>query len=122
VRDQLRQAIVALAQPAEVQLGLFPDFVCKADELALNFEDGLYELVGHEHELSEAQHAAVRDLESLLTARSGSQNAELWTEDAVRSHPFWGEVRRLATNVATHFGWDISACPPSPGVYVRSRR
>ncbi len=48
MRNLLEQAVVALAQSADVQLSLFPDFVCKADELALNFEDGLYEIVGHE--------------------------------------------------------------------------
>ncbi len=49
MRNQLQRAITALAQPAEVQLSLFPDFVCKADELALDFEDDLYETATKRH-------------------------------------------------------------------------
>jgi hypothetical protein len=35
---RLMLSVQALAQPAEVQLSLLPDFVCKADELALDFD------------------------------------------------------------------------------------
>ncbi len=35
---RLKHSLQALAMPAEVQLTLFPDFVCKADELALDFD------------------------------------------------------------------------------------
>jgi hypothetical protein len=36
--DQFRWSVLALAMDAEVQLSLFPDFTCKADELALDFD------------------------------------------------------------------------------------
>ncbi len=35
---RLKHSLQALAMPAEVQLSLYPDFVCKADELALDFD------------------------------------------------------------------------------------
>lgn len=35
MREKLQRAILALAQPAGIRLSLFPDFVCKADELAM---------------------------------------------------------------------------------------
>ncbi len=36
---RLQHSLQALAVPADVQLGLFPDFVCKVDELALDFDN-----------------------------------------------------------------------------------
>ena len=109
MRDQLERAILALAQPAEAQLALFPDFVCKADELALDFEDGLYELAGHEHELTEAQRAALDALDGLLAGMSGERNAGFWTEEALRSHPTWEEIRSAARATAAAFGWELRA-------------
>lgn len=86
-RDILQRAVVALAQPAEVQLSLFPDFVCRADELALDFEDGLYELVGHEDEITGEQKATIEELDRLLSGMSDSQDASVWTEEALGTHP-----------------------------------
>ena len=118
MRDQLQRAILALAQPAEVQLSLFPDFVCKADELALDFEDGLYELVGHEETTTPSQRAAVDALDNLLFRMSGKKNAAFWTEDAVRSHPAWEEVRIAAKAALLAFGWEFRLPPPSGAIYV----
>lgn len=106
MRNLLEQAVVALAQSADVQLSLFPDFVCKADELALNFEDGLYEIVGHEAELTTEQHEAVRHINALLASMSGKRNLALWTNDALRSHPVWENVRLAARTASIAFGWD----------------
>ena len=39
VQMWLKHSLQALAMPAEIQLGLFPDWVCKADELALDFNN-----------------------------------------------------------------------------------
>jgi hypothetical protein len=36
--ERLKHSIQLLACPAEVQLRMMPDFVCKADELTLDFE------------------------------------------------------------------------------------
>jgi hypothetical protein len=122
MRDQLQSAVLALAQPAEVQLSLFPDFVCKADELALNFEDGLYELVGHEHEITDEQRMAIDELDRLLQSMSGKQNAALWTDEAVRSHSMWEEIRKTAKMVTTAFDWKLRRPPPSGAVYVPAGR
>ncbi|HYI47731.1 MAG TPA: hypothetical protein VEX35_04625 [Allosphingosinicella sp.] len=120
MRDQLQRAVLALAQPPEVQLRLFPDFVCKADELALDFEDGLYELVGHEDEIDQGQRAAIDALDGLLIGMSGRANASFWTEDALRSHPIWDEIRDAAKAVAEAFGWAIQNPGPSGAIYIRA--
>jgi hypothetical protein len=122
VRDRLQRAILALAQPAEVQLSLFPDFVCKADELALDFEDGLYELVGHEAAMTPPQRVAIDALDALLSRMSGEENSAFWTEDAVRSHPAWEEIRGAARAVLVAFGWEFRRPPPSGAIYIRAGR
>jgi hypothetical protein len=111
-----------LAQPPEVQLGLFPDFVSKADELALDFADGLHELVGHEDEITTEQRAAVDAIDALLATMSGDGNASFWTEEGVRSDPKWGEIRTAAKATAAAFGWELRAPAPSGATYVHAGR
>lgn len=118
MRNQLQRAVVALAQPADIQLSLFPDFVCKADELALDFEDGLYEMVGHEDQFSDDQRAAIDALHNLIFSKSGEQHASFWKETAVRKHPFWEIIRIAAKEAAVTCGWDLHSLPPSDAVYV----
>lgn len=122
MRNQLQRAVTALAQPAEVQLSLFPDFVCKADELALDFEDGLYEMVGHEASFTDAQRAAIDALDHLLSSISGERHAALWTETALSDHPVWDQIRDAAKAAATTFGWDLQAMPASDAVYIPAAR
>ena len=122
MRNKLQRAVIALAQQAEVQLSLFPDFVCKADELVLDFDDGLYEMVGDEAEFTGEQRAAIEALDRFITPMGGRANANLWTDDAVRSHPRWEQIRSLARSAADAFGWDIRQLPPSDAVYVPAGR
>lgn len=122
MRDQLQKAVLALAQPADVQLSLFPDFVCKADELALDFEDGLYELVGHENEITAEQKAAVGTLSQIITRMSGKQNSSFWTEEALHTHPTWEEIRSAAKATAAAFGWELRCPTTSDAMYVPSGR
>lgn len=116
--DQLHRAILALAQPPEVQLALFPDFVCKADELALDFEDGLYELAGHKDDVTAEQQAALDALDGLITGMSGERNAAFWTEEALLSNPGWDGIRSAARATAAAFGWEIRPPGPSGAIYI----
>jgi hypothetical protein len=38
---------------------------------------------------------------------SGEDNAQLWTDEALRSRPEWEEVRRRARNALGLFGWPV---------------
>jgi len=118
MRNQLQRAVVALAQPADIQLSLFPDFVSKPDELALDFEDGLYEMVGHEEQFSDQQRAAIDALNKRISSNSGEQHASFWTEAAVREHPIWDEIGTAAKATADVFAWDLQSVPLSNAVYV----
>lgn len=75
MRTQLQRAVVALTQPADIQLSLFPDFVCKADELTLDFKDGLHEMVGREDQFSNEQRTVVDALNKLIFSKSGEEHA-----------------------------------------------
>ncbi len=114
VSKELRHSLQALAVPADVQLRLLPDFVCKADELALNFND-CYSLITAEAELTDRQKAALDALDAKLDEMGGAGNEHLWTEKALGIRPEWEEVRRLAVETLDAFGWDV-AIPPA---YVR---
>ena len=104
VVEELRQVLVRLASPSQAQidylqhLGVAP----LADELALEFHD-LYLLVPQlaaqkvlTHQQSKAVDAVSRKLDDMSTC----QDPRLWVEDALRSHPDWVEVRRLAAIAA----------------------
>lgn len=98
--EELWQALGRLASPAQVQidylqhLGVAP----LADELALEFHD-LNLLVPQlvaQRVLTHQQHKAVDAVSRKLDDMSTCQDTSLWMEDALRSHPDWAEVRRLA--------------------------
>ena len=115
--DQLQRAVVALAQPAEIQVGLLPDGVCKGDELALDFEEALPNL--SDKQVSAEQQAAISALDDLILAMSGERNIEFWTDESLlRSHPTWEEIRVSAKACAIAFGWDLRPPPPSGAIYI----
>jgi hypothetical protein len=104
VVEELCQVLVRLASPSQAQidylqhLGVAP----LADELALEFHD-LYLLVPQlaaQRMLTHQQRKAVEAVSRKLDDMSICQEPSLWAEDALRSHPDWVEVRRLAAIAA----------------------
>lgn len=118
MRGKLERAVLALASPAHVQLSLFPDFTCKADELALDFEEALSQFAGHESEYTDDQWAAINYLDQLILSMSGQQNAAFWTEEAVLMHPTWEQIRTRAKATAKAMGWELRLPPPSGAIYI----
>jgi hypothetical protein len=124
---RLRWAVQALARPAEEQVQLYPDFTCKADELAIDFGDAAEPwLEAGRPGLTPEQSDALRALDDYLDAVSGGgPNAENWVEDALYKSPVWQQIRSLARAVLAAFGWQ-DACPPTAtergAVYVRGRQ
>lgn len=114
-------AVQALAQAAEVQLGLYPGFVVVADELALEHEEMQEQFLDSvdRESLSDAQQYAIEVLDRRLVAMSGPQNAEFWTEEALRAATEWVSVRALAQAVLDAMGWPSEAPPIDRGaIYV----
>jgi hypothetical protein len=115
---RLKHSIQLLACPPEVQLNLLPSFVCRADELALDFDNWQLVALGNfRSELTTDQlshlDAISRSLSELT--RGGSQH---WTDDAVRKSPEWHEIRALASNALASFGWPIEIPPSHAEEYI----
>jgi hypothetical protein len=119
----LIESLQALAAPAPVQLARFPDFVVKADELALDFDDAFL-LVRDcpQLELTGRQRDALAEVDATLSGMSGQQRSELWTEDAVRTSPRWDAVRQHARAALVALDAAVADPGPSRAVYVRGKR
>jgi hypothetical protein len=108
-------ALQALAQPADVQIQLYPNFVCVADELALEYNVFLVAvLVNHSQQFSSTQVQTLQSLDAFLNQMSGSENKSHWTNDALRNDGKWAQVRILAEEALNELGWTKSVPPISP--------
>ena len=69
------------------------------DELGLGFEDGYLlvpTLVEEGVAFSRQSLSLLSQISNRLSDMSGDQNADLWTEAAIRERPEWANVRSLA--------------------------
>jgi len=113
---ELKWSLQALAIAASDQLKLFPEFVVKADEMALAF-DHWASLVrsSYESELSRSQSDSLAAIAQKLAtmSRDGAEfDLELWTDSAPSSSAHWDDVRMLATSALEAFDWPAES-PPS---------
>ncbi|MCP3128794.1 MULTISPECIES: hypothetical protein [unclassified Shewanella] len=117
VSEQFEWALLALAQPAKVQLGLFPDFSNAADELALSWEEALEDT--NLDELPDSARSTIKELDDYMLSISGQENAGLWTNDSVSNSVQWAKMRKMANKVIKELGW-IKSSPhkPSWAIYV----
>lgn len=101
-------ALQALAQPARVQVELFPSFVEVADELALEHEEAQanWRRASGCSGLFEDQIRALEAVDSLIEQMSGSEKADvLWTVEALERRAEWGELRSRARTALASLGW-----------------
>lgn len=110
---RLRWAVQALARPAHDQVTLFPDLACKADELALEFDEHARPLLdGGCQGLSEDRAVALTALDEFLESVSGGgDKAENWTDEALHGSLVWEKIRVLARATLAAFCW-ADECPP----------
>lgn len=110
---RLKHALQALALPAAAQLHLLPDSVCKADELALDFDNWCSAVLSNNGtDLSDQQKRLLQDLDRQLTHMSNDTNSQLWTNEAICNSSEWKQVRAHAQATLAAFAWPIEA-PPS---------
>jgi hypothetical protein len=95
--EELILALSRLARPAEGQVAYLDTLGTdrSADELALELDDVAEAALAAEL-LSETQRTLLRDLDRQLGEMSGSDHAELWSHEALRTSPAWTEVRARA--------------------------
>jgi hypothetical protein len=115
---RLKHALQLLALPADVQLASLPNGVCKADELALDF-DHWFNVVNSDlparfsDEQAKALAAIDRKLESMTQV-----GGELWSDEAVTAAVEWQVLRELARQALTSFGWKAEIPPSYEREYV----
>jgi hypothetical protein len=109
---RLKHSLQALSMPADVQLGLFPDFVSKADELALDFDNFYQVVVTNDLVLTGKQRDTLARIDVRLDAMSDKEKSELWTPEGLKERTEWREIRELASNALSEFGWAVER-PPS---------
>jgi hypothetical protein len=112
---------MALSQDAETQKRLFPSFVVVADELALNWEEGLSELNDPDLCISDVQKAKIDRLDAIILSMSGPNNLKFWDDDALSLFREWDDVRAAASEVLLAFDWPIAAPQESSDIYIGSR-
>jgi hypothetical protein len=118
ILKRLKHSLQLLALPPEKQLDLLPPFVCKGDELALEF-DHWREVTfrNYRGQLSVDQISALVELDEKLNwlTKSGAQH---WTDEAVRTSSEWQDVRNLAAKALQAFSWPAETPPSYTHEYV----
>ena len=118
-RQTLIWAVQALALDATAQLALYPDFVVKADELALDFHDALtWTRDGMSTGWTAEQAAALVRLDEKLSrlSRGGPEYDESpWFSGAALSTDSrWENVRALARDTLRAFHRPLENPPADP--------
>lgn len=109
---RLKQSIQLLACPPETQLAKLPNFLCKADELALDFDHWhTVALANFRSELTPSQLSCVEAIARSISDMTRTGPA-VWTDDAVRDSNEWNALRALAIAALKSFGWPLEM-PPS---------
>ena len=121
ILERLKHSIQLLACPADVQLRTLPDFVCKADELALDFDHWKDVVLDNfSSELTPAQEASLAAINSSLSEMTEA-GPPLWTEDSVRQSDQWANTRVLAATALEAFGWPLEIPPSYADEFARGR-
>jgi hypothetical protein len=120
VEQRLQWSVRALAQPPEIQEKLFPDFACKTDELALDFDQWwkAFQECGATGRLTQEQAALMRELDQQIERMSEPEHESLWIDEALQGAPEWDRVRELARNLLVLLGWPLDPPPSGRGLYV----
>lgn len=104
---ELKRSLQALACDGRQALASVPEGSCKADELALNYSNHLSAALGNIGYFTTEQQRALRRVDDLLSAISGPEHKELWTDEAVCTHPRWDEIRSQARRALAALCWEV---------------
>lgn len=104
---QLVLVVSNAALSAEQQIQIYPSWCVVADEVALDFSNwcrwALESPIAPV--LTNEQRSRLIALETRFERMSSLRNAELWTDEALRSHSEWECVRSDARGIMDAFGW-----------------
>jgi len=106
ISSELRSLLQALASTGEVALAYASEGSCRPDELALAYDNFVHAFVGNFGAgLSARQRSSLLRVHELFRAMSDTDQPELWTDDAVRWHPRWSEVRVAVKDALDALSW-----------------
>lgn len=108
---QLKWALQALAQPAGIQVALFPPFVCIADELALDLEHWYRVTKTQSLPIDPRAFAVIEQINVNLANLSNRQNTVFWSVEGLESDFRWDSIRELAREALMLAGWELSQPP-----------
>ena len=121
IMTRLKHSVQLLASQATIQFQALPDFVCKADELALDFDHWRsVAITNYEHEFTPSQLDALDALDCKFSDLTTGPKQQ-WTEEAVSQSHEWSEVRTLAVRILDAFHWPLEIPPGYQHEYVRAR-
>jgi hypothetical protein len=120
---RLKYAVQALALPAHLQQTLLPDFVHKADELALDF-DHWYDVVSRNNtgQLTDRQRHTLAALAQQLNALHNNEHPQNWSDESLFADTGWEEIRATAHMVLAAFQWPFAVPPSYAHEYVRGQQ
>ena len=110
---RLKHAVQLLACPAVVQLFILPDFVCKGDELALDFSHWRDVVQSrYRQELSAEQDTGLNEIDHKL------KTITKWSDEDVRTTTAWEDIRQNARQLLAAFEWPQDTPPSYAHEYV----
>ncbi|MCB0084966.1 MAG: hypothetical protein KDE47_28695 [Caldilineaceae bacterium] len=120
--EELRRTLQALAQPADVQISLFPSGVAIGDELVLEFDEA-FRGFRAACQASPQQDAALNELDEIIERHSGKHNEDLWCDPiSLVTDSRWLEMREAAARALVEFGWLNEAPSKNGAIYVFAAR
>jgi len=116
-------SVRALAQPADIQLGLYPDFVWVADELVFEFDEWYKKLCASVEagKWPEAKLNLVHAINQQLVSMSTASDPNLWTDEALAENEEWKNTRELALRCLHEMGWSLEPPPFERDLFVQGR-
>jgi hypothetical protein len=98
--DMLIQSLRLVASDAEMQMGVLPKYVHVPDEVVSIFDDSyiLLDQVIEAGLVTPDQAEAVHELNRHMDEMSLANDPDLWTLEAIKTHPKWVQMRALASN------------------------
>ena len=114
--EQLKNQVLLLASPADVQIGSYPKGVCIGDELAIGFEEALRVA---KQDLSPDELQSIGALAEYIASFSGSEFENLWLDqDQLRKDARWATIRSLAGEILVAMGWEYETPKKDGSTYV----
>jgi len=120
--SRIEWATRAIAQPAAIQLSLFPEFVEASDELALSWEQAYNEFQNDKSSHSDSQRCALENLDKYMSTISGSVFSDIWTTEGLFYSLEWQKMRELAKVILLAMGWPDEVPPQIQDIYVGNEK